>query len=246
MFKNRESKCKNCGIVFNYYTQFPKKFCSKDCQYKFGHSKETKEKIRLAVKKTYENGIGFATKNPNNQRKRKCIECGKIFEVHKNNTKKLCSKKCAAERSKRTMKGRKITWKDKISKGAKKAYTNSDLAFRHSKSLKGHIVCEETRIKLRQYKGELASNWQGGIAKFPYPYEFNKELKEKIRKRDNYQCQICGMTEEEHLLLYGVSLSVHHIDYNKKNCEETNLVSLCINCHGKTNKNRKHWKEYFS
>ena len=36
--------------------------------------------------------------------------------------------------------------------------------------------------------GENNPMWLGGIEQQPYPIEFNEELREKIRKRDNYQC----------------------------------------------------------
>ena len=42
-----------------------------------------------------------------------------------------------------------------------------------------------------------------------------------------------------------IKLSIHHIDYNKKNCKEDNLISLCVHCHGLTNKNRNSWINYF-
>jgi len=71
-----------------------------------------------------------------------------------------------------------------------------------------------------------------------YPEEFNDKLKEKIRKRDNYQCQLCGITEEEYIIVFGERLTVHHIDYNKNNNNEDNLISLCRSCHARTNVNR--------
>ncbi len=41
--------------------------------------------------------------------------------------------------------------------------------------------------------------WLGGISFLPYCYKFNKELKEAVRKRDNYTCQnpCCQLTQEE-------------------------------------------------
>ncbi|KKL21928.1 hypothetical protein LCGC14_2440550 [marine sediment metagenome] len=78
-----------------------------------------------------------------------------------------------------------------------------------------------------------------------YPFEFNNRLKEKIRKRDNYQCQKCNITEEEHLIVYGIKLGVHHIDYDKMNCKEENLITLCRECNLRANYNRDYWKEYF-
>ena len=62
-------------------------------------------------------------------------------------------------------------------------------------------------------------------------------LKEEIRARDNYTCQYpgCGMTNEENLKKRGHQLHVHHLDYNDKNNDEKNLISLCTSCHAKTN-----------
>lgn len=57
-----------------------------------------------------------------------------------------------------------------------------------------------------------------------------------VRKRDNYICQLCGK--------YGNA--VHHIDYNKLNCNPNNLITLCRSCHTKTNHNRDYWIKYFN
>jgi len=38
---------------------------------------------------------------------------------------------------------------------------------------------------------------------------------------------------------------VHHIDYNKRNNEETNLISLCKSCHADSNYDRDIWKIHF-
>jgi len=93
--------------------------------------------------------------------------------------------------------------------------------------------------------GEGNPNWLGGIGNRDYAYEFNGILKEQIRQRDNYICQNCSMTEEEHLKVYNEKLHVHHIDYNKQNCNEDNLITLCLKCNIKANYNRSYWKEYF-
>jgi len=50
-----------------------------------------------------------------------------------------------------------------------------------------------------KFRGDKNPNWLGGCSKGEYPYEFNCQLKDLIRKRDDYKCQNCGMTEEEHL-----------------------------------------------
>lgn len=83
--------------------------------------------------------------------------------------------------------------------------------------------------------------WRGGISKNGYPDEWDDKLREIIRERDNYICQECGVHQEE----IGRKLDIHHIDYNKENCNLKNLISLCRICHIKTNSNRKYWEKYF-
>lgn len=93
--------------------------------------------------------------------------------------------------------------------------------------------------------GKNNPNYIHGKGYLPYPSNFNNQLKKSIRQRDNYICQKCGITEEAHLIVYGQVLSVHHIDYDKENCEEHNLITLCFRCNIKVNKNRKYWTVYF-
>jgi 5-methylcytosine-specific restriction endonuclease McrA len=93
--------------------------------------------------------------------------------------------------------------------------------------------------------GENNTNWQGGISKLPYSFEFTLELKEQIRNRDNHTCQNCGMTEEEHLIVVGKVLTIHHIDYNKENCDKDNLITLCGSCNTRANFNRDYWFEFY-
>jgi hypothetical protein len=93
-----------------------------------------------------------------------------------------------------------------------------------------------SEMKIGLYNGENNPNWKGGISDYPYPEYWTKELKTKIRKRDNFVCQICGC----------VGYQVHHIDYDKDNCSENNLITLCRSCHSKTNFNRNYWKKLLS
>lgn len=91
------------------------------------------------------------------------------------------------------------------------------------------------------HKGEFNSGWLGGRSFEKYGKNFTKELKEKIRERDNYTCQECGFTQVD----LGYTLSIHHIDYNKKNNTPNNLISLCKSCHQQTNFRRDDWINYF-
>ena len=83
--------------------------------------------------------------------------------------------------------------------------------------------------------------WKGGISRLPYAFEFDKRCKDNIRKRDGYICQLCGMPEADEIR----KLSIHHIDYNKLNCADSNLISLCRVCNAKVNFNRDFWCDYF-
>jgi hypothetical protein len=89
---------------------------------------------------------------------------------------------------------------------------------------------------------EKNSNWKGGIANLPYPLEFDRNLKKFIRTRDNNTCQLCSKTKEEN----GKNLCVHHINHDKDDLFELNLISLCGGCNGKVNSNRGLWEDYFA
>lgn len=78
--------------------------------------------------------------------------------------------------------------------------------------------------------------WRGGISYEPYMIDWNETLKRSIRERDHYVCKICSCN----------GWVVHHIDYNKKNCNPNNLITLCKSCHQKTNFNRNYWLNYFN
>jgi len=90
--------------------------------------------------------------------------------------------------------------------------------------------------------GLLCPNYVHGHGNFPYSLEFNTELKEQIRQRDSYTCKKCGIKQKN----YYRKLDIHHIDYNKENCNEYNLISLCSKCNNKVNHNRDYWFAYFT
>jgi hypothetical protein len=110
---------------------------------------------------------------------------------------------------------------------------------------KGSKRCGSCSCKERLSDPRNHPNYLNGLNLVPYNSEFNNDLKETIRKRDNYTCQNCNMTEEEHLIVIGTNLHCHHIDYNKKNSKPENLITLCNSCHIRSNYNRNYWKEYY-
>lgn len=105
-----------------------------------------------------------------------------------------------------------------------------------------HVFSEEAKRNIsRSLFGSNNPAWRGGLSFEPYGSEFNGYLKSKIRQRDNFACQLCGRPQSE----LPIPLNVHHIDYNKKNNEESNLISLCPSCNSKVNTRREYWINYF-
>ena len=111
-----------------------------------------------------------------------------------------------------------------------------------SAARKGRKHSQEARAKISiARRGSGNGHWLGGISRLPYAWTFNDELKEEVRRRDGYKCQLCGVPQAE----CKKKLPVHHIDYSKGNSDPVNLVTLCHSCHARTNENRKQWMALF-
>ena len=84
--------------------------------------------------------------------------------------------------------------------------------------------------------GPGSSLWRGGISCDHYCDAWaDKEYKMDIKQRDSYRCQnpYCFCNSG-----FADNLSIHHVDYNKKNCSPSNLIVLCRSCHSYSNHNR--------
>lgn len=80
------------------------------------------------------------------------------------------------------------------------------------------------------YIGENSPSWKGGKKHYTGYWYRQRDL---VRKRDNYTCQLCGITEAE----WHKQLDVHHIVNYRLFTDKTlannidNLVCLCNKCH---------------
>lgn len=110
--------------------------------------------------------------------------------------------------------------KQKVSEGVKKRWQDPEYRKR----------CEEAQ------KGEKSTLWKGGIQFEPYSPDFSREYRKSIRERDNYTCQLCKKNGK----------AIHRIDYDKRNSNPKNLITLCFKCHSKTNHNRDYWTKTFT
>ena len=198
------------------------------------HTKETKNRSSLIITELFKNnkikkpmlGKNFTKEH----RLKLSISTKKRFE----NPIERYKISSNTERNKKigiANKGKKISFKSrkKQSKTMKRLFAE------------GKIKPIPTRFKKGDMRlsGENNHSWKGGISFEPYGMEFNDCLKKEIRTRDNNICQLCRNKQES------IKLSVHHIDYNKKNNNPNNLMSLCLLCHLSTNENRQGWTNYF-
>lgn len=165
---------------------------------------------------------------------KKCCVCGKQVSYTPSQIKKIkggnyyCSKKC---------------YGISISKSIRCSCKECGHEFSRTpcQIKKGGGVFCSSKCQHKYHIGKNHCSWKGGISKQPYPFDFNFELKDLIRKRDNYKCKMCGIPQQECIN----PLCVHHIDYDKNNINPHNLVSLCHRCHTRTNYDREVWKNHF-
>ena len=60
-----------------------------------------------------------------------------------------------------------------------------------------------------------------------YPENWG-EIATAIKDKHNWKCERCGHKHEPQT---GYTLTVHHLDMDKANCEDWNLAALCQRCH---------------
>lgn len=186
-----------------------------------------------------------------------CEFCGKKFKVkpYRKETARFCSYYCMGKitgfkKGKPALnpfpKGHKINLGRKLTKEHRRKLSEvhkEKIPWNKGKKLSQKIRKNMSKAVRNRYKngeifgfqkGKSHIFWKGGISSEPYPFEWDN-IKKKIRRRDNNICQICGKRGQP----------VHHIDYNKKNCDFQNLITLCFRCNSKVNFNRKYWINYF-
>lgn len=221
--------CEYCSkpFVVNYGRRNTAKYCSRNCQWKGNENNRVR---------------GDSRKN------KKCLVCNADFKTYADNI--TCSRKCSAIYMSKIRIGennpnykqdsfskakcptcKKIFQygRDGLGKGRERLFCSKECSCKagggkHIKDKEKYQLIDNENIDKKI------------IYKSNYPNTFNDNLKNKIKKRDSEACIMCGAGEK---------LEVHHIDYDKKNCEEENLITLCKKCHTLTNFNRYFWQQVF-
>jgi len=91
---------------------------------------------------------------------------------------------------------------------------------------------EEKRSYNKKYRENNKEKIQDIKSKYWDEINFNG-LKSQVLERDNWECQDCGMSNEQHILVFNKILTCDHIDGNRDNNVLNNLITLCLRCHGK-------------
>jgi len=163
----------------------------------------------------------------------KCAECGKEtlarrYLVQAGHTRFFCNLSCAGKYGCRASKNKRLS----ILKSS---------SFREDQSQRMKQYYLDHPEKITTLCGKNNPAYKHGEARDRQYTGFTETKKQQIRERDSHTCQLCGRVWSGD----GARFHVHHIDYDKDNFDDANLVTLCRSCHGRTHYNRNYWKELF-
>jgi len=198
-------------------------------------TKETDERIARYGKKRKGKNYGIVgNKHPLHKKeiRKNCEVCGKFFWVKESirDIFKYCSEKETGRKCKQVAQSQRMSGEGNSMYNTHRFGKDNPFYGKH------HTI--ET---LKKFRGDKHYNWQNGKSFKSYGKGFDSELRYQIRKRDGFTCQMPNCKIKEN----GRNHPVHHIDYNKKNNDQLNLITLCISCHGKTCTHRKYWQKHF-
>jgi mannose-6-phosphate isomerase-like protein (cupin superfamily) len=162
-----------------------------------------------------------------------CLECGDEFDHY--SERKYCSIDCSSCASSRLRLGENnpAFLKDEEKESGECPRCKKVFFYTRMNLHKGQkrIYCSLACSRSGSNKNNTIKS-NGPI----YPREFRK-IKPIIKNRDAHKCIMCDSAE---------NLEVHHINYNKQDCSDSNLITLCKRCHTLTHHERSFWEQVFT
>lgn len=211
--------CAECG---NYKTKqlnrhLPAKYCSKNC--KSSAQRRAKPVTREWLVEHYID---------------KRMDCTQIAKIVKRDSKRVWE---WLQDFGIPTRPRGVDWKKNLSAGR-------EPGFKHTEEFKkrlSEIAKAQGRVPFdpkvgprnRGKKGPETNNWKGGATPERQAFYHSAEwvsAAKQVRKRDNMQCQHCGLTWSGS----GMQFDIHHIvpfPYKPLRAAVDNLVLLCEKCH---------------
>lgn len=182
----------------------------------------------------------YTHRNPEHKISKLCLNCNKNYYIpNKRKNSKFCTQNCRAEYYAKDITKNQINRKKVDCDNCNNQFEKKVSDVRNLNFCKTDCMYEYYS-KENLFTGSNSGTWNGG--KQGYKGKNWLSQRRKIRKRDNYTCQECGITEDK----YGQELSVHHIipfimfdDYKKAN-KDDNLICVCEPCHRKIHSGDNH------
>lgn len=178
-------------------------------------------------------------KNPNwkgGKIEKVCAVCGKQYQVKRvNSSSRFCSLQCVGV----SQRGKTVNREPKRETKTCCVCGSPFSVFRsHAKRMKCCSKSCSNEMRSSLMKGDGNPNWSGGLSRLPYPWDF-RETSKKVIERDGFICQNpeCDGADER--------LTTHHINYDKQDCRQENLICLCSSCNSKANFGRHKWQMFY-
>lgn len=166
-----------------------------------------------------------------------CENCATEYTVKRSSAKsRFCSLKCVGVSQRGRTKSAAPRLVQKSCETCGQAYSvPTSHAHRHRNCSR---ACSY-QWRSRQTGGAANPNWTGGLSRLPYPWDF-RAISRRIIERDGGVCRNPGCAGTD------PRLTTHHINYDKQDCADENLIALCSACNSKANFGREHWQAFYS
>jgi 5-methylcytosine-specific restriction endonuclease McrA len=161
-----------------------------------------------------------------------CEICALAFKVKPvRSHARFCSLQCVGV----SQRGRAGPSKQKVEKSC--PVCRSSFAVLPSRIDRNRTCSVSCARQLRRGSGN--PNWNGGLSRLPYPHDFGRTSR-RIIERDEGRCHNpdCAGTDQR--------MTTHHINYDKQDCRDENLIALCSSCNSKANFGREGWQQFYS